>query len=446
MCTATFPEIVEVRTGQRIDGILSPLAYDFKDSLERYFENVTIIDGGILGSIGKEPGIFEGCMGHLKRNESDFAFPLLKFPSNMPGIKQSSVILSSKTVIVSAYNNTFIGSDPSIMGTFSSFSRGVWTMILISVLLLTTTLYHLYKHRILHVRPMKVSRKKIKVRSALIQSLRISVANLLKQHSSYTYWSRHLSGKVVLFLFALFFLLIMFYFSSMIKTEMVVQKEPETISTYDEVIAYDVRPMWLLQLDDHAEFEEAEIGSKEYGIWLSAEKKGLHESFMQQPPQLIHGMALAARRQSVWLASEYLAAPVIKNICPFMRQNHLHDDTNLLMRSDSSAKEHLMGILYTENMHPVTERKFYRLTQIELENGIVIQHLRQIEFMIAPEKGGEALRNCMANKIIYPESHVYSMDLRYYKNLFLMHGGCLLVGLVTLVFEVICCFFRKKRC
>lgn len=436
-CTATFAGALEVRSGPEFTGVLAPLLYEFLDTFNRYFSNITISAAGILGSTSKASDNFEGCMAELVSNKSDFAFPPMKFLSNIPQIKQSSAFLSSKTVIGSAYNNTIIESDTNILDAFSSFSHGLWMLIFTSVFLFTGLIYYLFKHHVLHVKRMKTNRRKIKVRSALTKSIRISLGCLLKQHSSYHYWSKKLSVKRILFLFALFSFIIMFYFSSMIKTEMVVQKEPETITTYDDILSKNVHPFWLRQLDDHSEFENADSNSKEGKIWLLAKRYGMEESFVEQPHEVTRYVELVSHRKAVWLGPGYLMTAFIRNACPFGRMYHLHNDSNLLMRYDPSAQEHLMGLLYSKFMNPKFEKKFNQLAQVELEKGMIIKHLRLLDFLIAPEKGEEALRNCMANKIIYPESHIYSMHLRYYKNLFLMHVCIMLSGFFILLFEVV---------
>ena len=92
-------------------------------------------------------------------------------------------------------------------------------------------------------------------------------------------------------------------------------------------------------------------------------------------------------------------------------------------------------------MHLVTEQKFNHLTHVKLENGFIIKHLRSMDFIIAPERGGESLRDCMINKIVYPDSKIDPKHLRYYMNLFKVHACMILVGVVTLVLEFVfmCC-------
>ena len=240
MCSITLPEVVEVRADQRLDGILATLLYDFIDTFHRPFRNVTITSGGTLGSKRGESGVFDGCMALLMQNQSDVAFPLMKFPSDIPHVMQSSPLLSSKTIIISAYNDTFIdGSETNVMDAFHSFSRGLWTLNIFTAAVFVCILVALFRFRILS---LYRTRKPASKSASLIHSLNILLANILKQHSSYYVRSRKLTGKSVLFLFALFSLLTTFYFSSMIKTEMVVQKEPETITSYAEILDKKVQP------------------------------------------------------------------------------------------------------------------------------------------------------------------------------------------------------------
>jgi hypothetical protein len=444
VCSVAIPDVLELRADKRIGGILAPLLYDFLDNFRRPFRNVTIISGGNLGSKRGDGGVFDGCMAHLIQNQSDIAFPLVKFPSDIPHVMQSSSLLSSKTVILSAYNNNNFtdGSEANVMDAFHSFSRGLWTLNIFTAAVFVCILVGLFNSRILCVRLTK-RRKRISKSASLMQSLNILLANILKQHSSYSYCSRRASAKWILFLFALCSFLVIFYFSSMIKTEMVVQNEPETITSYTDILEKRTKPLWLMQLDDHAEFEQADLNTREGKIWILAHDVGIEKCFWKGVANILRGINPIATSEAVWLGPGYLGQAIIRNVCPYLRQNNLHDDRNLLVKSDSTAQEHLMGLLYSEYTHPKVAKKFNQLTQIELEKGFAVKHLRLLEFVVAPEKGGIPLRECMINKILYPDYEIRAMPLHFYQKLFSMHGYIILSGLLTLVLEI--SVFRMRR-
>ena len=108
------------------------------------------------------------------------------------------------------------------------------------------------------------------------QALVVATANIMKQHTSYNIREQLLRRQLVLLLFAVFSFLIMFYFSSMIKTEMVVQRRPETISSYEDLLAKpNIKPLWAKPLNDHWDFMNAGGNTAEGRIWERARKSEL---------------------------------------------------------------------------------------------------------------------------------------------------------------------------
>jgi hypothetical protein len=422
-CTANFPGVIQVQEDGSFKGHAASIFNQFRHSLLHIFPNVTLFTADQLGSMSADTQQLHGCLGRLQRNESDITYPIVKFPVKAPGLKQSSVLQSSKTVIVSAYNSNAGKLSIDVMDAFQSFSPQLWCLTIITACIITFVLYKIFKYE------NRQEERSIKQAGAIL------LANSLKQHSLYSCRSKQTSARLVIFWFAVYSFLILFYFSSMIKTEMVIQKEPETITTYDDVLGKSIRPLWARQTDDSEQFMRAAAGTKEARVWELANRLGLNNSFLHSDKDVERVIFDIMGRKSVWLAQSWMAVMFLTNFCPFIRAKDMFPNTNSLWKPDESTRETLMGLLYSANMDPVQGKKYYQLTQMMLEMGHSQISLKMIEFVASPYTGSRGERECLANRVIFPDQELHAVELPHYSRLFLVCSSLLLLLHFLLLFE-----------
>jgi hypothetical protein len=253
-CSVLFPQLIEVKEDGSFSGFLKPIWNTYVECLSRKFENVSVTAHGPLGEAAGNSMQLTGCMGRLQRNESDVACPFMEYPIAAPGVRMSTFMLATKTSIVSAYNDLPNESATDVMDAFHSFTPSLWLLVATTALLLTmfvsvSTLSNNKRQRRLSFRSRSIS-----------LSIRITMGYMLKQHSRYNY-NRYHYQRLLIAVLTIFSFLVTFYFTSMIKTEMVVQKDPVTVTTYDEILERNVQPAFVEAVNDHADFKYATPGS-----------------------------------------------------------------------------------------------------------------------------------------------------------------------------------------
>ena len=444
-CIVTFEHVLELSGDERMfSGLFAP-AYDFLvDKVWRFFPNASLMSMNKQGDIDSVTMMFDGCLGRLQRNESDVTIPVLPFPLLGNGLIHSTTAGASKVVIGSLYNNTAAPSHMDVVDAFNSFTRQLWSLTILTTAILTFVVFMMFRSKLLSLPKSDAAGKHWfrltkwqRTRRCLSQALIVATANILKQHTSYSFRGKLLRRKIILLLFAVFSLLIMLYFSSMIKTEMVIQKRPETISSYEDLLAKpSTKPLWSKQLNSHWDFMKAGRNTSEGRIWERAKRIGIDSCFLSSEADIQPNIGPIERQEAVWLWPNYIMDVVITNICAFSRANGVFADVNMWARSDEHAREKLNVMMLSAAMHPDSVNKFNRIEQAEFEHHIRFKTLKRMEFSVFPNTGSKSVRDCVANRIIYPDYDIKAVHLRHYSRLFVLSAYCMLFCLLVLSSEM----------
>ena len=410
------------------------------------FPNASLTSSSKLGDMDMVTMMYDGCLGQLQKNESDVMIPFVPFPVVGSGLRHSKTEMASNVVMVSGYNNTAVSTGTDVMDAFKSFSCQLWSLTILTAAILTVVVFVTFRSRILCL-PEAATRqtKRQRTRRCMNQALIIVTANVLKQHTSYNSRGKLLCGKIILFLYAVFCFLIILYFSSMIKTEMVVQKRPETISSYEELLAKpNTKPLWTKQLNGHWGFIKADKKTAEGRIWERAKRMGIKSCFMETGADLHRNTRAMNRREAVWLAPSNMVNAMMTNTCAFWRAFGRYMDVNVWARSDENARERLSVVMQSAALHPDRAKMIDHIMQAEFEHHIQYASLKKLDFSIWPDTGSKSLRDCVAYKIIYPDYEIEAVHLEHYKRLFALSGWCLLLCLLRLSSELVQSTFRRN--
>ena len=425
--------------------------HSWSDNLRRFFPNSTVVSSDKLGDMDSGTMMFDGCLGRLQRNESDVTLALVPFPVLGTGVLHGTTASASKVIMWSVYNNTAVPSDTDVMDAFHSFTDQLWFLIFLTSAFLTVVLFLIFYLKLLSL-PQSNSQQttRQRTRRCVDQALLIVIANVLKQHTSYSFRGKLLRRRMILFLIAVFSFLIMFYFTSMIKTEMVVQKSPETISSYEELLAKpNVKPMWTNSEGIHWFFKNAERNTAERRIWERAEKLGVDSCLLKTDADAKRMIEPLNTQKAVWFGHSYMMGVMITNVCAFHHSSGLHTDANMWFRSDEKARETLNVMMLSAALHPESVKKFNRIIEAEFEHHLMYQAFKRMEFSLFPNDGSKWLRECVANTIIHPDYEIEGVSSHHYSRLFVLSGYVLLFCLLVLVSEamrnVYCRFASKKK-
>ena len=231
----------------------------------------------------------------------------------------------------------------------------------------------------------------------------------------------------MMIVFTIFSFLISNYFSSMIQTDMVVQKRPETVSTYQELLSRQPHmvPLWLRNLDDHVEFMNAAKDTNEGRIWQRAMDFGIDKCRVSSDIVNInkHSITMSAGK-TVWLGPSYLISVMVTNACLLSRETGINADKNAWIKADPHAKEVLRGSMVNAHLSKAMQDMIHKKTMIAFERKLIEQAIKSLEYTMSVSgkpgfTGSKSVRDCVANTIIYPDHDgIQKPDLNYYRHLF----------------------------
>ena len=426
ICIPIFDDAMLSREGLKFSGYAAPIFRELLPLFVKQFNNSIYLTANKYGDILNQSEVrYDGCIGELQQQRLDIAMSPTNFPLIAPNITNGRILSSSTTTIFSTYNSTFIGANTDVMQCFTAFRQSLWLLILFSVSILLTI-------QILNLR----TRRNLESILRLAQSLFLSAA--LKQFSSLNISSSRSSVRLMLLIIAVFFFLINFFLTSMIKTEMVVQKAPDTISTYEEILQHpNCKPMWWKASSAHYEFANADPGSWAGKVWQRALKNGFENSFfdadLENIMKLIHELVM---KETVVIMPGYFSGVVMSNQCAQTRAGSLFMDANMWSRTDPNAKEQLMNLALSSNVSQDTFRRVDRIMSGMQEHHLQPKVVQSLEFALAKDTGRSDVRDCMANQILYPEHELEAMVVTHYSGLwkFLAAGWC--IALFVFMIEV----------
>ena len=349
-----MPHMVSRDQDGRLTGFLAPAILESLQ-LFRYRFNVTLMFSDKIGEVMNGSDYrYDGCLGLVQRNESDTLISSSGYPILGRGLIHSSVTSSGHTSMVSAYNNQFFQSDTDVMDAFSSFTRNCLLMIAfmnfmlaLLIMMMFAKQYVMMNHQRNVLTRKRLMPKRTMVRKAASKTMAVATGCILKQHSAYQIKLQSPSFRLTLLLWSILMFVVSLFFSSLIKTEVVVFGKPDTISSYGDLLAHpNMRPVWNPALNSHLEFADARRGSPAQKVWHRAENMGIAESRLGiDLPTIRSNVRNVLHRRSVWFVPSFVTQAIITNFCAFSRSVGSYSDMNMWIRSDPDARETLQVIM-----------------------------------------------------------------------------------------------------
>lgn len=299
--------------------------------------------GTIIDSVNLK---YDGCIGSLQRNESDFLLTVANFPVIGPNLKHAPAEGNEKMGILSAYIKPYDtdGHLTDVLDMMSAFSSSLWLLFglffFVIFMMLAVSLRSLTnKHRIR--------------RKAIVRSMTIVIACIMKQHSSKGMTVVRSTNRLLYLTATVLSLYGIYYLTSLAKTEMVVIRPPRTIQSYSDIIDSGVRPAWMSGHGAHYVFKVSADGTKEKQIWDQAVAKGLSESLVDPSLEnmIKHGKAVALQKE-VLLIRKFFGSKLLQHGCSISQTSSTTRWRSIhpLYRYDDSARETLEGSLFNQQI------------------------------------------------------------------------------------------------
>lgn len=261
-------------------------------------------NNGIGNIVDNKTIQYDGCIGKLQRNESDMILMLMDYPIDAPDLKEGYIFVESKLTIGSVYlvNNKKEASQ--ILSSFDSFSLDVWALCFIFILLIWL---------------MMLVKKKI------IGSFYSSIGRKRKNKNTYDLYhiTKHSlrlgqvcdNGKFKKIIFitcSVFSLLVVHYFSSFIKTQLIVIKDPDLFESYNDIIKGHAKPYFIKGLKAETYFSQSDTKSARGKLWKYAvERFGENNFYIEIGPIGLLLRALQVLLQRGVVIMDSVMSPIV---------------------------------------------------------------------------------------------------------------------------------------
>ena len=378
-----------------------------------------------------------GCLRRLQQNQSDLIATESLYPTIGENVTNGPVIYADKTAFLSSYSNELLLRNADIMQSFGAFSVTVWFMTILSTLLIMLMISYskvLTQSQKMAIRkqakqkrlfeqqeikteglrsnsaPVKMTKKK-KNRHGnhLVRSLGLSYYSFIKRSTRRTSCSSLSVATLTLMLIILSFY-VSFFFIAIVKTEKVVMTKPPTIESYEDIInSYpDKKTAFILNLNSHLPFAEADEGSREWRIWQDARRAGLNRTLVRDL-----AVELFVKSEIIYIAPslyvKYMA-------CAYCRlRNQLELTPIPMAKSDESAKENIFVFLLSGHLPSAIAARFKQVFGRLLPSGFMPSALSQaIHVKRLTYEDNDV---CLSNVVRFPDQYFSGISLNQCKKL-----------------------------
>ena len=252
----------------------SPLYKDWTDTVVSGFNLSLVQKPSLLSPTADEGQIIDECLQSIERNESDVSIMPFTMPIMMSNIKTGPVFFSNKIVIFSTYKVEKDDPNSHILDTFDAFGLDAVALIVNFCVILAALISFTYILERKGIRPrFTINGRRFNLR--FIPWFMFSF--FVNQTPFFPGNITALKGLLTCCLLT-FSYFVTFFYSSMIKTDMVTVKPPRVIATYQDVLDDpEIKPYIQHLFDEYTSFKEAPKGSLKGKIWEKIVKMGVRK-------------------------------------------------------------------------------------------------------------------------------------------------------------------------
>lgn len=256
----------------------------------------------------------------------------------------------------------------------------------------------------------------------------------LKQMSIYGMRRKVTFARLLIILTTLFFFWIHCFFFSLIKTELTIVPKPDTIETYDDLMAKNVLPIWIGALGDVDLFRYASRGSIEKRVWDYAVRKtgGRMEQTVVPPtsPDVIAVISSIAYRKSVLLLDRMMLHVMRENFCAGILSYALLEDILTHVAVDARSIEHVRVMAVSTQLLEAGKRFIRRASRL-VEAGFVEESTKRTGILFKVHSH-DTMRRCLSDQLIVKSAGVHPPGYLYYMQCVLI--CCVILMIAGIVF------------
>lgn len=451
-------------------GILGVTGNLYLELLKKLNMSVLVSSASGIGTMipGKKD-VYSGCLGQMQANESDVAMIGVSLPILAPGLTQGPILRADVLTINSAYNMISGAHSSNIMDAFTSFLPQTWALIIAFYVLFWLLITFIMWSQVCMLRVRRTIRRmeRVSIYGSVVYcslmptpdwsrmiggSLKIVFSVALHHYSSCsTVRCKGRAFKVALVSAFMFGFFITFYFGAMIKTEMVIEKKPTTIESYQDILSNpNIRPLFTSVTNDYWTYKNAPQDSIEGRIWRKAMDMGIEKCMVTVSMDAIQNWLDCTTSQTcALLLINSIARIMFSNFCSLTRARGIFLNFNTLTRVDPSARETLQGLMLSSLLPERYRKAITTNFGRAFEHGLLIESNDMALFTLSPDTGSKSISDCFANRVITNnEKKVIKADMNHYEHMFKVLGMHAIAALVFLVMESVtacACRLRSRR-
>ena len=382
------------------------------------------------------------CLLSIERNESDVILLPYTMPVIMSNIKTGPVFFSDKIAIASTYKVENDNPYPGIFDTFDAFRVDACALILNFFVILAILISLTY----ILERKSPCSRIRIKGRQFKLRFVPWFIFRFfVKQYPSLP--GNMTALKVLLTCCVLMFsYFVTFFYSSMIKTDMVTVKTPRVIASYQDILDDpQIEPYIRYTFDEYLSFKDARSGSLKKKIWERILKMGVGRLVYQKGTALfgnsdhpfMHTKAVLMAYGNMKNLVKYSSGLFFKKLkirkCIFF-----YDPNESEKLSSSIMNRWILKALankYERRMRRYFEGHFY---QIFLENA----GLRYAEYygdLMNLGKDISDVDQYASERVVPSEPELVKPNITYFMALFISYVVLCFIQFICFLFERLVC-------
>lgn len=205
---------------------------------------------------------YDGCLGMIQRNESDILLALVDYPLDVTNVVQGNLMSDSVMQFLTIYEMKEHTFAAQMLSSFESFSVNIWLTLVLTVL----TVYSVMKFRIVFF-TRSFAKKRLRLRCKNYYTLYRIVTHLtrigrMEQKGCF--------NKIIFISLSIPSLVLVHYFYTLIKTDLVIVEHPQIFKSYDDLIMNDVTISFYADMNHDKYFKTAPPGSREKELWNRA--------------------------------------------------------------------------------------------------------------------------------------------------------------------------------
>ena len=425
--------------GEKCDLPNSPYK-DFTDLVVSGFNVSLLAKDSTLKALANESHAIDDCLLSVQRNESDAILLPYTMPLMMNNIKTGPVLFSDKLEILSTYKFEN-DSSPGIFATFDAFGVDAVTLILNFFIILVALICFTYiMERKSLSRRVRINGRRFNLRFVPWFIFRFFVKQYPSLPGNMTALKALLTCCLLTFSY-----FVTFFYSSMIKTDMVTVKAPRVIASYHDIIDDpSIQPYIRHNFDEFFPFKNALPGSIKRKIWDRIVELGVDKHvfgsnwdkedtiFYDPRHPFMNSKAIILTYASSTHFVEYLFGIVLKDL----------NDRKMLLASDPADSTKLSASVLNRQTSPRFSHLYLIRMRRFLEADMWQRMINNAELLWAEyymdklNKGKDFsdVHEYVHRKVLLPDPELVKANMDYFMFLFISY--LVLSVMQTLVFLI----------